>query len=300
MTERLLQIHQENDDFYQLVRLLERQARLEKNIGAGSLIGSDYAAADEPLRFHSTHQTGFPGRALERLWQESVPGDSSSQRTHLAVNFMGLTGPTGTLPRHYTNLVQERLRHRDRALADFLDLFNHRLIALFYRAWAKYRLPVQYEDHARAEQRDPITRALRALAGQQPFQQQETQLYYGGHFARHTRSAAALQHMLQDFLGHPVTIESFIGQWLPIQPADRAVLGRLGRNHHLGSGILIGKRVWDVQSKFRIIIGPLRQSDYEQLLPDRQRFQELSRLVNSYTPQHLNVELKFLINQQDT
>lgn len=184
-------------------------------------------------------------------------------------------------------------------MADFLDLFNHRLIALFYRAWAKYRLTVQYEDHARAEQRDPITRVLRALAGQQPFQQQETQLYYGGHFARHTRSAAALQHMLQDFLGYPVTIESFIGQWLPIQPADRAVLGRLGRNHHLGSGILIGKRVWDVQSRFRIIIGPLRQSDYEQLLPDRQRFQKLSRLVNSYTPHHLNVELKFLINHLD-
>ncbi|MGO4779163.1 type VI secretion system baseplate subunit TssG, partial [Lysobacter sp. 2RAB21] len=34
---------------------------------------------------------------------------------------------------------------RDRAAQDFLDLFNHRLITLFWRAWGKYRADIGLE-----------------------------------------------------------------------------------------------------------------------------------------------------------
>ncbi len=290
--KQLFQALQANDDFFQLVRLLERQHRAGSD--EAGRVGSDCAPAQEPVRFHATNHLGFPTRALDKLWQEDASGESHG-RHHLAVNFMGLTGPTGVLPRHYTTLIQERAKQRDHALAEFLDLFNHRLISLFYRAWAKYCPAVQYEDHADGATPPPLSVALRAFAGQSQRQRDDTALYYSGHFSRTNRPASGLARLLADYLEHRVEVESFVGQWLPIHHCDRAVIGGRGRNHRLGDGVLIGARVWDVQSKFRVVIGPLTEADHEALLPGTDRFQQLSQLVRQYAPSHLNIEVKFLV-----
>jgi type VI secretion system protein ImpH len=86
----------------------------------------------------------------------------------MVVSFLGLTGPSGVLPRHYTELMLNRIRAKDFSLRDFFDLFNHRLISLFYRSWEKFRLPLGYE---RSRSDDPggkpdlTTWALYCLVG---------------------------------------------------------------------------------------------------------------------------------------
>src|SRR5207244_6114260 len=85
------------------------------------------------------------------------------------VPFMGLTGPNGVLPRHYTELL---MRARDakgperHVVRDWFDLFNHRLISLFYRAWTKYRFWTAYErgEYAQPEP-DLFTLSLYSLIG---------------------------------------------------------------------------------------------------------------------------------------
>src|SRR5690606_19919489 len=126
---------------------------------------------------------------------------------------------------------------RDSALADFLDLFNHRLLSLFYRAWAKYRMALQFEEDP---QHNPFTQALQALAGQHQSIRFEPRLYYAGHFARFTRSASNLERLLGDFLVAPVRIEPFIGQWIPIREEHRLRIGsgERGRNNKLGEGVM--------------------------------------------------------------
>ena len=111
----------------------------------------------------------------------------------MVVAFMGLTGPSGVLPQHYTALLMRRLRDKDTSLRDFLDLFNHRLVSLFYRAWEKYRLPFAYE-RSRLDQgsRGPekiaqalyclVGRGTGGLRGRQEIPE-EVFLYYSGHFA---------------------------------------------------------------------------------------------------------------------
>ena len=36
-------------------------------------------------------------------------------------------------------------------MRDFFDLFNHRIISHFFRAWKKYRFAIAYEAEARKE-----------------------------------------------------------------------------------------------------------------------------------------------------
>ncbi len=86
---------------------------------------------------------GFPGSAIESI--NDVTGDDGIKRLEVYVNFMGLTGPSGALPRHYTELVMQRSRLKDVAIREFFDLFNHRLITLNYKAWEKYQFSIQHE-----------------------------------------------------------------------------------------------------------------------------------------------------------
>src|SRR6266498_4733090 len=122
-------------EFFQAVRVLERLYRARLPVGCDSI------PAKEVVRFHSLLSLTFPPSAVHDV----VPSDDGASPAQMTVAFMGLTGLLGVLPRHYTELLLERMRHKDQTLRDFLDLFNHRLISLFYRAWEKYRLPMAYE-----------------------------------------------------------------------------------------------------------------------------------------------------------
>ena len=83
----------------------------------------------------------------------------------MTVAFMGLTGPQGVLPRYYTELMLERLQAKDQTLRDFFDVFNHRMISLFFRAWEKHHCTVGFEQWLLLGKEDRFARCLFALAG---------------------------------------------------------------------------------------------------------------------------------------
>ena len=166
----------------------------------------------------------------------------------------------------------ERVRDKDFALRDFLDLFHHRIISLFYRAWEKYRFPVAYERVERTPEpatEDLFTHCLYCLVGlgtgglrgRMEFDD-EAFLFYGGHFAHWPRSAVSLERMLADYFELPVEVRQFQGQWLYLSrggPVVAAVAraGPQGLNTQLGADVVVGERVWDVEGKFRVRLGPL-------------------------------------------
>jgi len=126
-------------DFFQAVRIFERVFRDRKPVGRPRV-----APAEEVVRFRTRQTLEFPASQLHEI---ARPPESESPQppSQLFVNFMGATGPLGVLPTHYTLLLIERAREKDTKLWEFLDLFNHRMISLFYRAWEKYRFPFAYE-----------------------------------------------------------------------------------------------------------------------------------------------------------
>jgi type VI secretion system protein ImpH len=263
-------------DFHQAVRLLRRLT--------GRGVGDDTPPGAEPVRLRVLPSLNFSAAAISKF----TPAAADSP-PELTVPLAGLTGPNGVLPQHYTALVQQRLRAKDTTLRDFLDLFHHRLLSLQVRAWEKERLPVAHEadpDSAAG------TTALRSFAGiGTPGLQDRSAfddaafLHFCGLFARRPPTASGLEQVLGGYFGWPVVVEQFVGQWVYLDEENRSRLPDadhpLGRNAGLGREVVIGRRVWDVQSKIRVRVGPLDLPAFQSLQiggAAREAFGQLARV----------------------
>ena len=211
------------------------------------------------------------------LWHEVA-------RIDLTPAFMGLLGVTGALPLYYTEtLAQREHHHKDRAARAFLDVFSHRAVALFYQAWRKHRLAVQYEG-AQRQRFLPEVLALAGL-GQRGLRERmagalggvadESLAFHAGALQRRTLSARQLQQVLQSYLKVPVRIEQFVGRWYRLPDEARGHLGMIagGRAGQvpttgvLGRSAMLGERVWQRDLRMRVVLGPLDRADLRRFLP---------------------------------
>lgn len=291
-------------DFFQAVRLLELLARERAGHDhrhPSAPVGQDGAPRHEHVRFRAQPTLGFPAAPLSQVREPADDGQPPGP-VEAVVTFLGLTGPQGTLPQHYTTLLLRRIRDRDYALRDFLDLFNHRAVSLFYRAWEKYRLPWTYERARRDQTTDPITQILFCLTGfgtaglrGRGRVADEALLFYAGYLAHYPRSAAALEALLADYFDLPVAVEQAQGQWLTLDDRDCSCLPGPGEpagcNNDLGVSVFLGESVWDVQSKFRVRVGPLRYAQFRRFMPDGDALAVLCQLARTYAGPDLDFDV---------
>lgn len=247
-------------EFFQAVRLLEKVRRDRKAVGGKAL------PSEEVVRFRSRIGFDFPASEIQEI--REVDGDAGDTRVEMLVNFMGMVGVSGVLPAHYTELVLDRIRHRDNTLWAFLDIFTHRAVSLFYRAWSKYRFPVAYE---RGE--EDFTGNLFAFAGlgtkgvlKRMDLDDESLLPYAGIIAQKPHSQNSVENIISDHFEITAKIEQFFGQWLRLGVEDITQLGR--ENTTLGENAIIGTRIWDQQSKFRVRLGPMNFKKFRAFLPN--------------------------------
>ena len=205
-------------------------------------------------------------------------------RIDLTPAFMGLLGVTGALPLYYTEpLARREHHHKGRAARAFLDVFSHRAGALFYQAWRKHRLAVQYEG-AKRQRFLPEVLALAGL-GQRGLRERmagalggvadESLAFHAGALQRRTLSARQLQQVLQSYLKVPVRIEQFVGRWYRLPDEARGHLGMIagGRAGQvpttgvLGRSAMLGERVWQRDLRMRVVLGPLDRADLRRFLP---------------------------------
>ncbi len=303
---RRLQKEPHGFDFFQAVRLLHYLAREERSAGR---IGSDDAPEQEPVRFKALVSHSFPPNAIHSLSLQDEYKDISLPAA-MTVSFMGMTGPSGVLPQHYTQLVIDRIRYKDESLRDFLDLFNHRMISLFYRAWEKHRLPVAYEQGVIDQDEDRFTSSLFSLAG---FGTKATRgrlqiddqalLYYSGLLAHQPRNAVGLESMLADYFELPVQILQFQGQWLYLRHSDQSKLardrGRHPANNQLGRSVVVGQRIWGVESRFRVQLGPLTYQQFCRFAPSGDALVAICQLIRTYVGAHLDFDIQPVLAAAD-
>lgn len=277
--------------FFQAVRLLER-------LGAGKIVGRFENPEEEAVRFGANPALIFPPSEIQNLdWPEG-------EQPQMTVNFMGLTGQIGVLPITYSEWINERVRAKDYTLRDFLDLFHHRLISLFYQAWEKYRFPVAFE----RDRDDRFTRYLLDFVGlgthglrRRQSVVNEALVFYTGLFALQTRSATALRQILQDYFHVPVEIEQYVGTWRPIPPSDQSHPGdEREYSEQLSLGAIAGDEVWDQQSSACVVLGPLTLVQYLDFLPIGTASTPLNDILDFFSRRELDFEVRLILRRDQT
>jgi type VI secretion system protein ImpH len=261
--------------FYEAVRRLECLHRDEPRFGKALRL------ADDPVRLSQEPSLAFAPASLASF----DPG-GEDRRSRLAVLLFGLFGPNGPLPLHLTEYARGRMRNAsDSTFARFVDLFHHRLLCLFYRAWADGQPTVSFD----RPDRDRFAYWVGSLFGlgmpslrDRDAMPDLARLHYAGLLSSQTRNASGLRAMLEDFFDLPVEVESFVGRWVELPEKFRLRLGDSPETGSLGRTATIGVRIWDRQQKFRLVVGPLRLVDYERLLPGGKSLERLVSVVRSY------------------
>lgn len=285
-------------DFFQAVRLLGRIAPDR------APVGRDGPPNREVARFHARPGLAFPASELHAIARGGQGGDDAPglPPPDVTVTFLGLIGPMGVLPHAYTELLQARKKANDPTLAAFLDLFHHRLVSLFYRAWEKHHFVVPFE---RGEP-DPLTEALFDLVGlgSPPLRDRHdfpdaVALSHAPSFARRHRTAAELESLLRDYFGVPIAVEQFVGRWLVLDPADRSTLSASGGNNQLGVSFVLGARVWDDQSKIRLRIGPLTFDQFRAFQPDGPAARPLGQLARLFVDAPIAVDVRPVLKAEE-
>ncbi len=312
-------------NFFQAVRLLEMLAPDRDPVGFDGSVGH------EIVRFASYNSHNFPPSQIYDIRADRT----GKAPPTMIVAFFGLTGPSGVLPRHYTDLLMRMTRdarHAEKfALRDWFDLFTHRMLSLFHRAWEKYRFYISYERRRHlAHPPDPFTHALLSLCGlgmstlrdrlrvaipgEHPGRADERVLakvpdlavaFYAGQMARRPRTAAGLAAMLADYFQMPVETRQFHGEWLQLDEADQSQLGCLEGHCALGLDTVIGERIWDVEGKILIRLGPLDYDQFVEMLPRRspepksKGFFLLSHMTRLFIGPTLNFDVQLLLKADE-
>jgi type VI secretion system protein ImpH len=278
-------------EFFQAVRLMEKLVPESRTVGREAL------PDQEPVRFRSHVSFDFPPSEIQEI-NETVDDLTGERKAEMLVNFMGMVGSSGVLPMHYTELVLDRIRHRDTAMWAFLDIFTHRAVSMFYQAWSKYRFPIGYE-----RGRDEFTEYLFDIAGLgtkglrgRMSVDDEALLPYAGLISQKPHSANALENVLSDYFGVGAKIEQFFGQWLKLEPQDCTYLGE--KNNVLGISAIAGTSVWSQQTKFRVVLGPLTFKQFQSLLPSGTAYKEAESLVRFMMGSELDFDIKLLLSSR--
>ena len=275
--------------FYRAVYLLERFAGNRKPLDQ-ALVPSE-----EPVRFRVKKGFAFPPSDISDL-NAAEAGRSPS----MEVAFLGLTGPSGVMPQWYTQLILERAREKDHTLADFLDLFHHRLITLFYLGWKKHRFPENYQPGAR----DRLSRYLLSLSGLGTpgltgmiGLPEEALTFYSGLLSRPVASSVSIEAAVAYFVDAQVRVEQFIERIVDLEPADQTQLG--AANAILGDDAICGSQVWESQTKFRVHVGPVDKEKFARLMPIGDLLVPIFSLVRYMVGIEYEFEIRIYLRKED-
>lgn len=275
-------------DFFTVLRRLERTHPGMPRVGHSATLREEF------VRLGQNPYLAFPASNLEAVRRDR---DGTFQ---VMVRFLGLLGPQGALPLATTAEAYEWFVKEDDAFARFLDIFNHRFLALFFRAWADARPIAQHERPLEDRFGDYVGSAIGM--GRPAFRNLDTvpdaqKLAYAGLMGPAAKSAPRLEGLIGGVLGLTARVEEFIGSRLAMEVEDRTRLGRC--NARLGEDAMAGGSVFSVCDKIRITIRTGSLAQYERLLPEGALAVPLADLVLFYLGETMDWDMELSIPERE-
>jgi type VI secretion system protein ImpH len=277
-------------DLFQLLRRLEAAHPYAPRIGRAARLAQDMVRLGQE-----------PSLAFARGEVASVSAADGGGPTRIQVNSFGMLGPNGPLPLHVTEYVWQRLKHHaDRTLASFLDLFHHRMLSFMYRAWADANPAVA---HDRPEQ-DRFSVYLGALFGvgtpalrERDLLGDDCKRYYAGRFVDPVANPEGLEALIEAHFGLRAQVEEFVGEWVEVPSSSQwrlcdLALGSAATSGRLGLSTTLGREVYLVQERFRVVLGPLTRREFQRVAPGGEALPALVALVRSYAGDQLRWDLR--------
>jgi type VI secretion system protein ImpH len=261
-------------NFFQAVKLLELLSADRVPPGEGS------NPDDEVVRLSSRVSLEYPASEVQHI----VPDPESGPPT-LVANLLGLAGQSGPLPAPDTEMVIERVWHKDPAIRDFLDIFNHRLLSLLVRVRKTH---------------DPAFTSVRPTEGRMAYYlycffgmgwpqlrdrlrvDDRCLLHYAGILSQHPRSASGLEQLLSDYFGTRARVVQLVGDWSALAEDQWTRIGVTGSNQVLGRDAILGTRVWDQETRFQVNLGPMPINNFLEFLPIGAAYRPLCELTRYY------------------
>ncbi len=279
-------------DFFAALR------RIECAFPDKARIGTSNRPLEDPVRFGQEPSLAFAPSTLSAF----QPGrDGFPPR--LMELFFGVFGPNGPLPLHLTEYARDRLRNSDDpTFARFADVFHHRLLALFFRAWADAE-PTSGLDRLDDDRFSNLVGALAGL-GIEAMRDRDAmpdfaKFHFAGRFSAQTRNAEGLLAILRYYFDMPVSLQEFVGEWLFVPSHSRLRLGETLLTGALGQTTTLRERVWECQQKFRLTFGPLTMTEFQRMLPGGTSLTTLIAIVRNYAGDEHNWDVHLILKKDE-
>lgn len=274
-------------DFFQAVRILEI-------LRGGDSPGSGTDPASESVRFRSRVGLDFPASEIQQISVPKKPGP-----VEMTVNFMGLAGAFGPMAIPDTESLLERIRVKDFAMRDFLDIFNHRLLSLMYQVRKVHRVALT----RKSPDETPVARYLFSLFGlglpelrdRLPGVDDRALLYSAGILSQHPRSAAGLACLLARHFGVETRVVQLYGKWRDLAPDQWTRIGVDGQHQVLGDSAAVGTRVWDQQGAFEVRLGPLTFVQFQEFVEGGAAHAPLCALTRFFAGQEFDFAFRLIL-----
>lgn len=280
-------------EFHQALRILERMR-------PGTLLPAETTLFDrESVRFSSAVTKSFPPADIASL---VIPPTFPQDPPTLVVHHLGLAGVHGILPEFVTDEILRQLKRGSSPLGDFLDIFNHRLIALHARVRRTYRptyinVPPEHTQVARIffaliGTGIPVLRSASGIADRDI-------LPFSGLMAGSCFNKVAIEAIVAEFTGSPATIIPYRPAWLQLDQQTLTRIGRRGQNSLLGRNAICGTRAYNPLDGCILRIGPCSSERFNALIHGGTEHQRLGALLRFLSHDAMTITVELELERRD-